>query len=89
MLNDASNSKPVIKCESVYKIFGNNAKKILENSNGKVSASDFQKAGCIVGVNNATFEIHKGEIKGKKTQTFSSTRLGHHVLNMYPPSNEE
>ena len=61
MLNDASNSKPVIKCESVYKIFGNNAKKILENSNGKVSASDFQKAGCIVGVNNATFEIHKGE----------------------------
>lgn len=34
-------------------------------------------------------EIHKGEIKGKKTQTFSSTRLGHHVLNMYPPSNEE
>ena len=62
MLNDASNSKPVIKCESVYKIFGNNAKKILENSNGKVSASDFQKAGCIVGVNNATFEIHKGEM---------------------------
>ena len=34
MLNDASTSKgnPVIKCESVYKIFGNNAKKILENS---------------------------------------------------------
>jgi len=34
-------------------------------------------------------EIHKGEIKGKKTQTFSSTRLGHNVLNMYPSSNEE
>ena len=64
MLNDASTSKgnPVIKCESVYKIFGNNAKKILENSNGQVSAKDFQKAGCIVGVNNATFEIHKGEM---------------------------
>jgi glycine betaine/proline transport system ATP-binding protein len=64
MLNDAStsNGNPVIKCESVYKIFGNNAKKILENSNGQVSAKDFQKAGCIVGVNNATFEIHKGEM---------------------------
>ena len=62
MLNDSSNSKPVIKCESVYKIFGNNAKKILENSNGQVSAKDFQEAGCIVGVNNATFEIHKGEM---------------------------
>jgi glycine betaine/proline transport system ATP-binding protein len=64
MLNDSltSNGNPVIKCESVYKIFGNNAKKILENSNGQVSAKDFQKAGCIVGVNNATFEIHKGEM---------------------------
>ena len=64
MLNDAStlNGNPVIKCESVYKIFVNNAKKILENSNGQVSAKDFQKAGCIVGVNNATFEIHKGEM---------------------------
>ena len=64
MLNDTStsNGNPVIKCESVYKIFGNNAKKILENSNGQVSAKDFQKAGCIVGVNNATFEIHKGEM---------------------------
>tara|TARA_B100000965_G_scaffold397345_1_gene413764 strand:+ start:190 stop:1230 length:1041 start_codon:yes stop_codon:yes gene_type:complete len=62
MLNDSSNLKPVIKCESVYKIFGINAKKILENSNGQVSAKDFQEAGCIVGVNNATFEIHKGEM---------------------------
>ena len=62
MLNDASNLNPVIKCESVYKIFGNNAKKILENSNGQVSAKDFQEAGCIVGVNNATFEIYKGEM---------------------------
>jgi len=64
MLKDSStqNEKPVIKCESVFKIFGNNAKKILENSNGQVSAKDFQEAGCIVGVNNATFEIHKGEM---------------------------
>jgi len=52
MLKDSStqNEKPVIKCESVFKIFGNNAKKILENSNGQVSAKDFQEAGCIVGV---------------------------------------
>ena len=64
MLNDSSalNTEPVIKCESVYKIFGNNAKKILESANGQVSAKDFQEAGCIVGVNNATFEIHKGEM---------------------------
>ena len=56
------NDKPVIKCESLYKIFGSNAKKILDNTEGVVSAKKFQEAGCIVGVNNANFEIHKGEI---------------------------
>ena len=49
----------VIKCESVYKIFGVNAKKMLQNSNGNVDAKTFQDAGCIVGVNNASFEVLK------------------------------
>ena len=56
------NQKPVIKCESVYKIFGTNANKLLENANGPISAEEFQKAGCIIGVNDASFEIHKGEM---------------------------
>ena len=56
------NKKPVIKCESVYKIFGTNANKLLENANGPISAEEFQKAGCIIGVNDASFEIHKGEM---------------------------
>jgi len=56
------NNIPVIKCESVYKIFGNNAKKLLENSNGIVDAKKFEEAGCIVGVNNASFDVHKGEM---------------------------
>ena len=51
---------PVIKCESVYKIFGANAEKMLQNSNGNVDAKIFQDAGCIVGVNNASFEVSKG-----------------------------
>ncbi len=64
MLNDSSstNQEPVIKCESVYKIFGRNAQKLLENSSGPILAEEFQKAGCIIGVNNASFEIHKGEM---------------------------
>ena len=64
MLNDSlsTNLEPVIKCESVFKIFGNNANKLLENANGPISAQEFQKAGCIIGVNNASFEIHKGEM---------------------------
>ena len=32
-------SEPVIKCENVYKIFGVNAKKMLEEANGNVDAS--------------------------------------------------
>ena len=55
-------SETVIKCESVYKIFGENAKKMLEESNGNVDAKTFQERGCIVGVNNASFEVAKGEM---------------------------
>jgi len=55
-------SQPVIKCESVYKIFGTNAEKMLQESNGNVDAQTFQEAGCIVGVNNASFEVSKGEM---------------------------
>ena len=55
-------SETVIKCESVYKIFGENAKKMLEESNGNVDAKTFQENGCIVGVNNASFEVSKGEM---------------------------
>jgi len=60
--SEINNNKPVIKCDSVYKIFGNNAKKLLENSEGQVDAKTFQEAGCIVGVNNASFEVNKGEM---------------------------
>jgi len=56
------NKSPVIKCESVYKIFGNNAEKLLKESNGIVDSKSFHTAGCIVGVNNASFEVHKGEM---------------------------
>ena len=57
-----SRTSPVIKCESVYKIFGLNAKKMFQNANGRVDAEVFQKAGCVVGVNNASFELFEGEI---------------------------
>ncbi|MDA9597550.1 ATP-binding cassette domain-containing protein [Candidatus Pelagibacter sp.] len=55
-------STPVIKCESVYKIFGENGEKMLQEANGNVDAKTFQDAGCIVGVNNASFEVAKGEM---------------------------
>jgi len=55
-------SEPVIKCDAVYKIFGANAKKMLQDVSGNVDAKTFQEAGCIVGVNNASFEVSKGEL---------------------------
>ena len=59
---NSNNLNSVIRCESVYKIFGNNAKKLLEQSNNNVDAQKFQEAGCIVGVNDASFEVSKGEM---------------------------
>ena len=78
------NKYPVIKCESVYKIFGNNAEKLLKESNGIVDSKAFHAAGCIVGVNNASFEVHKGEMlvvmglsgSGKSTLLRCISRLG-------------
>ena len=53
---------PVIKCESVFKIFGANPEKMLESNKSNVNPKIFQEAGYIVGVNNASFEVSKGEI---------------------------
>ncbi|MGB1310818.1 MAG: quaternary amine ABC transporter ATP-binding protein [Leucothrix sp.] len=53
---------PVIRCESVYKIFGDNAESMMKSSGGVVDAAKFQEAGCIVGVNNASFEVYEGEL---------------------------
>ncbi len=56
-----ASSQPVIKCSAVYKIFGDNAAATMRSSGGVVNAKTFQEAGCIIGVNNASFVVHKGE----------------------------
>jgi glycine betaine/proline transport system ATP-binding protein len=53
---------PVIKCDSVYKVFGDNAEKFLQNAGGALNAKMFLDAGYVVGVDNASFEVDKGEI---------------------------
>ena len=75
--------QPVIRCESVYKIFGANAEKMLKDANGNVDAKIFQEAGCIVGVNNASFDVSRGEMlvvmglsgSGKSTLLRCASRL--------------
>ena len=61
-IETAASNDPVIRCESVYMIFGDNAHAMLEQSGGQVDAAKFQEAGCIVGVNNASFEVYCGEL---------------------------
>ena len=86
--------QPVIKCESVYKIFGNNAKKLFQTTKGVIDHKLFQNAGCIVGVNNATFELFEGELlvvmglsgSGKSTllrciSRLTETTSGHIYVN--------
>ncbi|UCH40418.1 MAG: betaine/proline/choline family ABC transporter ATP-binding protein [Gammaproteobacteria bacterium] len=58
----STSDEPVIRCESVYMIFGDNAHSMLQQANGVVDAARFQEAGCIVGVNNASFEVYQGEL---------------------------
>ena len=57
-----NSDEPVIRCESVYMIFGDNAHSMLQQANGVVDSEKFHEAGCIVGVNNASFEVYKGEL---------------------------
>jgi len=54
--------QPVIKCESVYKIFGKNAQSLLAKANGTIDASTAWEAECIVGVNDASFDVQAGEL---------------------------
>jgi glycine betaine/proline transport system ATP-binding protein len=58
----AGEEQAVIKCESVFKIFGKNAKSLLESADGTIDAETAKAAGCIVGVNNASFEVRSGEL---------------------------
>ncbi len=58
----SSQNEAIIKCESVYKIFGHNAKTKLEEAKGIIDPKAFLEAGLIVGVNNVSFEVQKGEI---------------------------
>ena len=61
-ITPTNKKQPVILCDSVFKIFGDNAEKMLAGVQGDVDAKAFQDAGCIVGVNHASFEVFKGEM---------------------------
>lgn len=57
-----NDTHPEIKCASVYKIYGENAGSMVRSSNGNIDVKAFQEAGCIFGVNSASFDVSKGGI---------------------------
>ena len=59
-INTAKSS--VIRCKSVFKIFGKNAEKLLSKSSVHIDVKTAQAVDCIVGVNNATFDVSEGEL---------------------------
>ena len=60
--SSTTDQQPVIRCDSVFKIFGDKAKEMLAGVDGSnVDTKAFQEAGCIVGVNNASFDVARGE----------------------------
>ncbi len=58
----AEREHAVIKCESVFKIFGKNAGRLLESTSSVIDPATAKAAGCVVGVNNASFEVHADEL---------------------------
>lgn len=72
-----------IACRNVWKVFGENPKAFMKKHNNNPSAEDFQKEGYIGAVQDASFEVHAGEIlivmglsgSGKSTLIRCITRL--------------
>ena len=71
MTNETTNStnpsagndnQPVITCDGVYKIFGDSTADMMAKSKGNIDIDAFKEAGCLFGVNNASLEVHRGEM---------------------------
>ncbi len=62
-IDTADNSKPKIRIENIYKIFGKNTQKALKLSQQGLSKAEiFDKTKASLGVVDATFSIDEGEI---------------------------
>lgn len=61
--SEATTPKPaVISCQSVYKVFGKHADRLIAESDGFIDVKTAQALDCVAGVNNATFDVFEGEL---------------------------
>ena len=61
-LGSGADEEPIIKVDSVWKVFGKNPERALNPDNSGRSKSDLQsELGVVIGLNDVSFEVHKGE----------------------------
>ena len=55
-------SEPVIRCQSLYKVFGISPADLRKDADGVVESSILEREGVIAAVNNVTLDVSPGEI---------------------------
>lgn len=54
--------QPVIRCRSLYKVFGVNPAELLKDPSGAVNPAIFEREGVVLAVDNVSLEVHRGDI---------------------------
>ena len=60
--SDLTIQQPVIRVDSVWKVFGRNPERVMDPQHASKSKSDVQsELGVVIGLSDVSFEVHKGE----------------------------
>jgi len=63
-MNDSATNQPAVKLSGVWKVFGARADEAMAaiKAEGLTKPQVLEQFGCVVGVQDASFEVHRGEI---------------------------
>ena len=62
-ISDAEIQRPVkLSCRNLWKVFGPNAAKFMQERDGKATTAELDKAGLVGAVRNTTLDVREGEI---------------------------
>jgi glycine betaine/proline transport system ATP-binding protein len=80
----ANGTRPLIRAEGIWKVFGRNADKIIGTPDAELSRAELRaKTGCVAAVRDVTFDVNPGEVfvvmglsgSGKSTLVRTQIRL--------------